>query len=138
MTGHLPSGPGNCGILLALTAQEGGNIEILAFLHGRLAFFKAAYCGALQPLIKDAPDDILVYVLQQFAKVLPNDLQAKKNFLLTGGLKSIQQKSVGADPKLKIHIDDINTYYPQEIVQYFSPDYPEALFKKMEEQQGND
>ena len=89
---------------------------------------------ALQPLIKEAPDDILVYVLQQFAKILPKDLQAKKNFLLTGGLKSIQQKALGADPKLKIHIDDINTRYPTEIVQYFSPDYPEALFKKMEEQ----
>ena len=93
---------------------------------------------ALEPLIKDSPPDILCYVLEQFSSVLPNDPVAKKNFVLTGGLKSIQQKASLADPRLKVHIDAINTYYPQEIVQYYSPDYPETLIKKMEEYPGND
>ena len=37
-----------------------------------------SYLQALQPLIKQAPPEILVYVLQQFAKVLPTDPQAKR------------------------------------------------------------
>ena len=32
----------------------------------------------LLPLITMAPDDILVYILQQFAKTLPKDPEAKK------------------------------------------------------------
>jgi 3-methyladenine DNA glycosylase AlkD len=93
---------------------------------------------ALEPLIKEAPDDILIYVLAQFGKVLPNDPAAKRDFVLSGGLKSIQQKSTGADQRLKGHISEINSYYPQEIVQYYSPDYPEALLKKMEDFHGNE
>lgn len=39
---------------------------------------KCSYLQALQPLIKLAPDEILVYVLQQFSKVLPHDPAAKR------------------------------------------------------------
>lgn len=39
---------------------------------------KCNYLQALQPLIKLAPDDILFYVLKQFAKTLKNDPAAKK------------------------------------------------------------
>lgn len=55
------------------------------------------YLQALQPLIKDAPDEILVHVLQQFAKVLPTDPQAKRDFVVKGGLKAIQSKPTIAD-----------------------------------------
>lgn len=48
-----------------------------------------SFLSALEPLISDSPDDILQYVLHQFAKTLPNDNQAKKNFVLSEGLKKI-------------------------------------------------
>jgi hypothetical protein len=37
-----------------------------------------SYLPALEPLISEAPPDILQYVLHQFAKNLSNDNQAKK------------------------------------------------------------
>lgn len=37
-----------------------------------------SHLQALEPLISDAPLDILTYVLQQFAKTLPHDHNAKK------------------------------------------------------------
>lgn len=39
---------------------------------------QCTYLQNLQPLITVAPDDILVYILQQFAKTLPKDPEAKK------------------------------------------------------------
>lgn len=36
------------------------------------------YLPALEPLISEAPPDILQYVLHQFQKTLPNDNAAKK------------------------------------------------------------
>ena len=33
---------------------------------------------ALEPLLQDSPDEILLYVLNQFKKILPTDPNAKK------------------------------------------------------------
>jgi hypothetical protein len=44
---------------------------------------------ALEPLINQSPDEILIYILKQFKKILPTDPTAKKNFVLSNGLKSI-------------------------------------------------
>lgn len=104
---------------------------------------QCTYVTKLLPLIDIAPDDILVYILQQFAKTLPKDPVAKKYFVIyhlirlfaEQGLKSIQNKPTIADSKLKIHIDDINSLYPQEIVQFYSPDYADALMKKLDNHQ---
>merc|ERR1712166_922411 len=53
---------------------------------------KCLQLGALEPLISEAPPQILKYVLQQFAKVLPSDTGgAKKQFVTSGCLKKIQQ-----------------------------------------------
>jgi len=89
---------------------------------------------ALEPLISEAPEDILVYVLAQFAKTLPNDQGAKKAFVLSEGLKKIQSLSE-AKPgtKLRAYVDEINSHYPQEIVQYYTPDYKDTLLKKLDD-----
>ena len=42
-------------------------------------------------------------------------------------------KSNTENQKLRLVIEDINTNYPQEIIQYYSPDYAETLIKKLEE-----
>ena len=88
---------------------------------------------ALEPLIQEAPEEIMIYILNQFKKILPTDPAAKKNFVLSGGLRFIQQKGNIEHEKLKICIDEINTIYPQEIVQYYSPDYADTLIRKMED-----
>lgn len=67
---------------------------------------------ALEPLIDLSPDEILIYILKQFKKILPTDPNAKKNFVLSGGLKIIQRKINTANQKLKLVIEDINNNYP--------------------------
>eukprot|EP00828_Plagiopyla_frontata_P000715 TRINITY_DN0_c2325_g1_i2.p2 TRINITY_DN0_c2325_g1~~TRINITY_DN0_c2325_g1_i2.p2 ORF type:complete len:144 (+),score=35.85 TRINITY_DN0_c2325_g1_i2:3-434(+) len=92
-----------------------------------------SHLPALEPLIQEAPDDILAYVLHQFAKTLPNDNAAKKQFVLSEGLKKIQEIRAPPGQKLRQYIDEINNLYPQEIIQYYSPDYAQTLMKKLED-----
>jgi 3-methyladenine DNA glycosylase AlkD len=91
---------------------------------------------ALEPLLQKAPDEIMIYLLSQFKKILPTDSNAKKKFVLSGGLRYIQDKHRSPNDKLRICVDEINTIYPQEIVQYYSPDYADTLIKKLDENHG--
>lgn len=90
-----------------------------------------SHLKALESLIADCPTEILHYVLHQFAKTLPNDPAAKKSFIQSGGLKSIQQIKSEPGQKLKQYVDEINALYPLEIVQYYSPGYEQTLLNKL-------
>ncbi|CAD8161983.1 unnamed protein product [Paramecium octaurelia] len=91
------------------------------------------YLPALEPLISEAPPDILQYVLHQFQKTLPNDNAAKKQFVLSEGLKKIQEIKANPGSKLRQYIDEINSYYPPEIIQYYSAGYEQQLLKKLDD-----
>ncbi|CAE7751402.1 Spag6 [Symbiodinium pilosum] len=93
---------------------------------------KCTHLPALEPLI-DSPPNILKYVIQQFAKVLPNDIDARRAFVQSGSLQKVQEVGAEAGSKLQDFIDSINMLYPPEIVQYYSPNYAEKLLTKMEE-----
>merc|ERR1711879_855623 len=90
------------------------------------------YLQALEPLL-DAPHNILKYVVHQFAKVLPTNLDAKRSFIQNGGLQKIQAVRPEAGSKLQECIDEINNLYPQEIVQYYNPGYKEQLIKRLDD-----
>ena len=93
---------------------------------------------ALEPLLQLAPNNILAYVCAQFAKVLPTQLEAKRTFVQSGGFQKIQEIKAEPGSKLAEYIDEINNYYPPDIVNYYSPNYAETLLKKMDEYaQGN-
>jgi len=93
---------------------------------------KCMQLGALEPLISEAPPQILKYVLQQFSKVLPNDNNgAKKQFVTSGCLKKIQQ--LRGDEKIDEYVNMINGEYPPDIVEYYSPNFHTELLKKLEE-----
>merc|ERR1719157_249314 len=94
---------------------------------------KCTHLPALEPLLQEAPPNILKYVVQQFAKVLPNDLNARRSFVQSGGLQKIQEVNADVGSKLHDYIDEINMLYPPEIVQYYSPNYAETMLKKMDE-----
>jgi len=94
---------------------------------------KCTHLPALEPLLQESPPNILKYVVQQFAKVLPNDLNARRSFVQSGGLQKIQEVKAEVGSKLHDYIDEINMLYPPEIVQYYSPNYSETLLKKMDE-----
>ena len=50
---------------------------------------KCVYLPALEPLLHDAPPNILKHVVGQFSKVLPNDSKARRMFVTSGGLKKV-------------------------------------------------
>eukprot|EP00820_Chromera_velia_P018706 Cvel_27693.t1-p1 / transcript=Cvel_27693.t1 / gene=Cvel_27693 / organism=Chromera_velia_CCMP2878 / gene_product=Sperm-associated antigen 6, putative / transcript_product=Sperm-associated antigen 6, putative / location=Cvel_scaffold3496:6466-11229(+) / protein_length=470 / sequence_SO=supercontig / SO=protein_coding / is_pseudo=false len=84
---------------------------------------KCTHLPALEPLLQESPPNVLKYVVQQFAKVLPHDLQARRSFVQSGGLQKIQEVKAETGSKLKDAIDEINLLYPVEIVNYYSPNY---------------
>lgn len=91
------------------------------------------YLPALEPLLQLAPPNILKYVVNQFAKTLPNNAEAKRTFVQSGGLQKIQEIKAAPGSKLREYIEGINSLYPQDIVQYYSPDYAQTLLKKIDE-----
>jgi hypothetical protein len=82
---------------------------------------------------QNCPEKILKYVVAQFAKVLPNQPNARKSFVQSRGLETIQSlKSDDKNSKLQEYINTINSCYPPEIVQYYSPNYSDTLLSKLD------
>lgn len=54
-------------------------------------------------------------------------------FVLSEGLKKIQEIKAPPGSKLRLYIDEINSIYPQEVVQYYSPDYANTLLRRLDE-----
>lgn len=88
---------------------------------------------ALEPLLHpDAPQNILKYVCGQYAKVLPADIAAKREFVANRGLATVQRIRSEPGSKLAEYVQTINTCYPPEIVQYYSPEYAQTFLEKIE------
>merc|ERR1711981_996578 len=65
------------------------------------------------------------------AQVLPSDTGgAKKQFVTSGCLKKIQQ--LRGDEKIDEYVKLINGLYPNDIVEYYSPNFHTELLKKLE------
>jgi len=103
----------------------------------KLVIQKCTYLAALDPLLKDAPDKIMRYVVRQYAKVLPNSVKAKKDFLQTKGLQRVlEMKSDSKDQKLQTYIAQIAALYPPDIVDHYSPRFDEHAIKRIEALEG--
>jgi 3-methyladenine DNA glycosylase AlkD len=102
----------------------------------KMVLQKCTHLPALEPLLEDCPDKILKYVVHQFAKVLPNNPAARKSFVQSRGLAKIQELKSDDKSKFQEYIATINSCYPREIVEYYSPNYSETLLKKLEEYEG--
>ncbi|XP_076256219.1 uncharacterized protein LOC143193752 [Rhynchophorus ferrugineus] len=89
--------------------------------------------SALEPLLFQAPPEILKYVLGQYSKVLPHDAKARRLFVTSGALKKVQQLEAKPGTTLMEYINVINSCFPEEIVRFYSPGYPETLLDKVEE-----
>lgn len=79
---------------------------------------KCVHLPALEPLLSDAPPNILKHVVGQFAKVLPHDAKARKLFVTSGGLKKVQEINPERNTTLSEHINAVNNCYPEEIVRW--------------------
>jgi len=93
---------------------------------------KCTHLEALEPLLSEAPQNILKYVVHQFAKVLPNNMESRKAFVTSGGLKKIQELQAEPGSKLREYIEQINACYPEDIVRYYSPNYSATLLEKLD------
>ncbi|CAH2282277.1 sperm-associated antigen 6 isoform X1 [Pelobates cultripes] len=96
---------------------------------------KCTHLPALEPLLHDAPPNILKHVVGQFSKVLPHDSKARRLFVTSGGLKKIQEISADPGSPLQEYINTINNCYPEEIVRYYSPGYSQTLLERVEHYQ---
>jgi len=111
---------------------------------------KTLHLEALEPLLQlSTPSNILKYVVAQFAKILPNDVAARKAFVTSGSLQRLQEIAANlssadgaaasasiatgalAGTKLGEYIRTINECYPEEIVRYYSPGYSSTLLEKV-------
>jgi len=93
---------------------------------------KCTFLVALEPLL-EAPPNILKYVVEQFARVLPTDAAARRSFVQSGGLQKILEVKAESGSKLQDYIGEIRELYPPEIIQYYSPNFAETLLRKMDE-----
>jgi hypothetical protein len=96
---------------------------------------KCVHLPALEPLLHDAPPNILKHVVAQFSKVLPHDTNARRLFVTSGGLKKIQEIKLEEGSPLAEYINTINNCYPEEIVKYYSPGYSEQLLDRIDQYQ---
>merc|ERR1712159_718179 len=94
---------------------------------------KCTYLNALEPLLHDAPPDILMHVIAQYSKVLPHDARARRLFTTSGGLKKVQEMSAEEGSELAQHIEAVRRCFPEEILKYYSPNYNDTLLEKLEE-----
>lgn len=94
---------------------------------------KCSHAPALEPLFLIASPTILKHLVQQFAKILKTDLEARKSFMLSGCLQKLQSVKADQGSELQEHIAAINACYPPEVIQSFSPNFKETMLKKLEE-----
>ncbi|KAF4645774.1 putative sperm associated antigen 6 [Toxoplasma gondii] len=88
---------------------------------------KCTHLAALEPLLNEAPPPILKYVVQQYAKVLPNDVQGRRSFVQSGGLEQLLRiRNSEAGSSIADYVEEITELYPREIVNYYSPGYSEG------------
>ncbi|RLW11477.1 hypothetical protein DV515_00001446 [Chloebia gouldiae] len=96
---------------------------------------KCTYLPALEPLLHEAPPNIMKHIIGQYSKVLPHDSKARRLFVTTGGLKKVQEIQAEPGSLLQEYINTINNCYPEEIVRYYSPGYSEMLLERVENYQ---
>lgn len=94
---------------------------------------KCLVVPALEPLVTRAPPEILKYVLGQYSKILPEDPRARRLFVTSGALKKVQEIEATPGSTLMEYVQIINACFPEEIVRYYSPGYPENILDKVEQ-----
>lgn len=66
-------------------------------------------------------------------QILPNDPKARRLFVTSGGLKKVQEIDAQPGSTLYEYITVVNSCFPDEIVRYYSPGYPETLLERVEQ-----
>jgi hypothetical protein len=86
----------------------------------------------IEAMLADSPPKILKSIVGQLAKVLANDISARKQLVVSGSLQRIQRIELEPGSKLASAVQSLNNLYPAEVVNFYSPQYPEQLMKKID------
>ncbi|XP_053198602.1 sperm-associated antigen 6 [Scomber japonicus] len=122
-------------LLLYMDASSSEDLQTKSKKALKNILQKCTYLPALEPLLYDAPSNILKHVVGQFSKVLPHDSKARRLFVTSGGLKTVQEIKAEPGTPLQEYINSINSCFPEEIVRYYSPGYSEVLLERLENYQ---
>lgn len=82
------------------------------------------YClqlSALEPLLYIAPPQILEMILEQFAKVLPNDSTAQRMFISTGGLKKVLEIDTSQHENISQCVESVKKCFSPDIIKFYMP-----------------
>ena len=71
----------------------------------------------------DAPPKVQKYVLKQLCETLPLSAEQQKAFVSSGSLEYVQQLNQTANGKLQEHIETLNSIFPPDVVEYYTPGY---------------
>ena len=96
---------------------------------------KCVHLPALEPLLHDAPDNILKVVVTQFSKILPHDVAARRSFVMSGALQKILELAPEPGAQLGDMVRAITECYPKEIIDYYSPTYSKQLLDQLDSQE---
>ena len=92
---------------------------------------KCSNLNNLEPLLHVSNDDILYPVLNQYATYLKDNQTELSNFARNGGLnKVLSIKNTLKEPLLHL-ANEICSYYPTEIINYYNPEYAKILLDKI-------
>lgn len=95
---------------------------------------KCTYLPALEALLHECPDKIAKYVVQQFAKVLPNaPADARKSFVESCGLQKVLELRSDETADVNADVDIICSVYPPKVVEYYTPNYSQTLLRELDE-----
>ena len=92
---------------------------------------KCSNLNNLEPLLHVSNNDILYPVLNQYATYLKDNQTALSNFARNGGLNKVLSIKNTLEEPLAHLANDICSYYPPEIVNYYNPEYAKSLLDKI-------
>uniref|UniRef100_A0A146M5Q5 Sperm-associated antigen 6 n=2 Tax=Lygus hesperus TaxID=30085 RepID=A0A146M5Q5_LYGHE len=98
----------------------------------KLTLSMCTVISELEPLLDTAPPEILKYVLAQYSQILPNDPRARRLFVESGCLARVQAIQAEPGSTLMELINIVNHCFPEEIIRYYSPGYPETFVEAVE------
>ena len=92
---------------------------------------KCSNLNNLEPLLHVTNNDILYPVLNQYCIYLKDNQKELSNFARNGGLNKILSiKNTLQEPLLHL-ANEICSYYPEEIINYYNPAYAKSLLDKI-------
>ena len=92
---------------------------------------KCSNLNNLEQLLHVTDNDILYHILNQYVTYLKNNQTELSNFARNGGLNKILSiKNTLKEPLLHL-ANEICSYYPDEIINYYNPEYAKILLDKI-------